>query len=228
MSLRCIAIDDEPLALELIRDYCSRNPEIQLVRTFEDAVSGAEFLNKNSVDLLLIDINMPDISGMDLVRSLREKPMIIFTTAYRNFAAEGFDLDAIDYLVKPFEYQRFAKAIAKTIEYKRFRERGPVEEGESIFIYSEYKLVKINLADIEYIESLQDYIKIHLSSTKPLMSLMPLKRILEKLPADKFQRIHRSYIVPLAKIRSVLNKRVQLSSAVELPVGDSYSGFLKR
>ena len=227
MPLKCVAIDDEPLALELIKTYVARFAELEMLQVFDDAVSGAEFIRKIPVDILFVDINMPDITGLDLVRSLEEKPIIIFTTAHRKFALEGFELDAIDYLLKPISFERFSKAVKKAIEYSRYKNQQISEPTESLFVYSEYRLIKIPFADIEYIESVEDYIKIHLSNAKPILTLMPLKKVLEKLPADKFRRIHRSYIVAIEKVNSILNRKVQLSSSTELPISDSYSSFIK-
>ncbi|GAB3928239.1 LytR/AlgR family response regulator transcription factor [Mucilaginibacter myungsuensis] len=226
--LKCIAIDDEPLALELMRKYIAKFPQLQLVQTFEDAISGAEFLKQNAIDLLFVDINMPDITGIDLVRSLVNRPMVIFTTAYKNFAFEGFELEAIDYLLKPIDIGRFGKAVEKAVDFQQYKKKqaDPAQQ-ESLYVYSEYRMVKVNLADIEYIESMEDYIKIHTSKdAKPVLTLMPLKKALEKLPADQFQRVHRSYVVAVGKIRSVQNRKIQLANA-ELPISDSYSAFAK-
>jgi two-component system LytT family response regulator len=227
MQLKCIAIDDEPLALTLVKQYASRMPNVNLVQTFEDAISGAEYLQNNHVDLLFVDINMPDITGIDLVRSLSRKPMVIFVTAYKNFAFEGFELEAIDYLLKPVDFSRFAKAIDKAADYYQYKNGTPKEQQEeSLYVYAEYRMVKIKLSDIEYIESMEDYIKIHLPEGKPILTLMPLKKVLEKLPADKFKRIHRSYIVAVDKVKSIQNRRVYLMNA-QLPVSDSYADFVK-
>lgn len=226
MSLKCVAIDDEPLALELIKNYVAKFPELELLQTFDDAISGAEFIRSIPVDVLFIDINMPDITGLDLVRSLEEKPIIIFTTAHKKFAVEGFDLDAVDYLLKPISFERFSKAVNKAVEYARYKGKGENETSEHLFVYSEYRLIKIPLRDIEYIESLEDYIKIHLSNATTILTLMPLKKVLEKLPAEKFKRIHRSYIVAVDKVNSILNRKVRLASSTELPVSDSYSHFI--
>jgi two-component system, LytTR family, response regulator len=225
IPVKCIAIDDEPLALEIIKEYVAKTKALQLIQTFDDAISGGEFLRNNSVDLLFLDINMPDITGLDLVRSLQDKPMIIFTTAHRKFAVEGFELDAIDYLLKPINFERFSKAVNKTIEFNNYRKQAKKEPAENLFVYSEYRMVKISLDEIEYIESLEDYIKIHLVNAKPVMTLMTLKGVLEKLPGNKFKRIHRSYIVAIDRVNSILNRKVKLLS-VELPVSDSYSGFI--
>jgi two-component system LytT family response regulator len=227
MSLKCVAIDDEPLALALIKNYVAKFPELELLHTFDDAISGAEFIRTIPVDILFVDINMPDITGLDLVRSLEEKPIIIFTTAHKKFAIDGFELDAIDYLLKPISFERFSKAITKAVEYDHYKNKAVNEAAENLFVYSEYRLIKIPLDEIEYIESLEDYISIHLVNAKTILTLMPLKKVLEKLPAQKFKRIHRSYVVAADKVSSVLNRKVRLASSTELPVSDSYSSFIK-
>jgi DNA-binding LytR/AlgR family response regulator len=228
MQLKCVAIDDEPLALELIKNYVTRFPVLQMLQTFEDAVSCAEYLRQNTVDLLFVDINMPDITGIDLVRSLASKPMAIFTTAYKNFAFEGFELEAIDYLLKPIDVKRFGKAVEKAVDYYKYKNILADEgQDESLYVYSEYRMVKINLKDIEYIESMEDYIKIHLQFAKTVLTLMSMKKVLEKLPEEKFQRIHRSYIVPVNKVRSIQNRKVKLNT-IELPISDSYIDFARR
>lgn len=228
MALKCIAIDDEPLALRLMSDYVARFPELQMVNTFEDAITGAEFLKNNPIDLLFVDISMPDITGIDLVRSLQVKPMVIFTTAHKNFAYEGFELEALDYILKPIDIKRFTKAVEKAIDYHKYQNKTSTiaETDESLYVYSEYRMVKIDLGTIEYIESMEDYIKIHITNDKTILTLMPMKKVLEKLPSARFQRIHRSYIVPVNKIRSIQNRKVQLTD-VELPVSESYNDFAR-
>jgi DNA-binding LytR/AlgR family response regulator len=226
MGITCIAIDDEPPALVLLKEYISQCPGLQLLQTFDDAITGSEFLRKNTVDLLFIDINMPDITGLDLVRSLEEKPMIVFTTAHKKFAMDGFELDAVDYLLKPISFERFSKAVNKVTEYFDYKRTSKTEEVENLFVYSEYRMVKIPLADIEYIESLEDYIRINLTCGKPVMTLMTMKKVLEKLSAAKFKRIHRSYIVATDKVKSVLNRKAKLATGTELPISDSYLDFI--
>jgi DNA-binding LytR/AlgR family response regulator len=225
MQITCVAIDDEPLALELMKQYVSAYPELKLLEIFDDAIAGVAFLKAHSVDLLFIDVDMPDIPGVELVRSLPDKPMIIFTTAYKEFAHEGFELEALDYLLKPIGQERFAKAVHKVMEY--YLLKNPVKNvtTDSLFVRSEYQLIKIDLNDIEYIESAEDYLKIHRTGTKPVMTLMTLKEMLEKLPANNFKRIHRSYIVPLSKIKAVAGKKVRLTT-VELPFSDRYADFI--
>jgi len=227
MQMKCIAIDDEPLALELIKEYTAKFPELKMVETFDDAIGGAEFLRNNNIDLLFIDINMPDITGIDLVKSLEKKPLTIFTTAYKNFAFEGFELEAIDYLLKPIDFERFKKAVTRAIEFFQYKQNAKPEPQESLFVRSEYRMIKIDLDEIEYIEGLEDYIKIHLSNKKPVLTLMTLKTVLEKLPASGFKRIHRSYIVPVNKVQSILNRKARLSSGAELPVSNNYLGFIE-
>jgi len=226
MQLKCIAIDDEPLALEVIKKHIAEFPELKLQHTFEDAISAAEYLKANKIDLLFIDIDMPDITGVDLVRALSEKPMVIFTTAHKGFAFEGFELEALDYLLKPIDLKRFSAAAHKAIDYGKYKSSGQGELEGSLYVHSEYRMIKIELKEIEYIESMQDYIKIYLSNIeKPVLTLMSLKGVLEKLPSSDFARIHRSYIVAIKKIKSIHNHKVKLKSK-ELPVGNNYADFI--
>jgi len=226
MPIRCIAIDDEPLALLLLKQYIMQFPQLELIQTFDDAISGGEFLRNTKIDLLFADINMPDITGLDLVRALDERPMIIFTTAHKKFAHEGFELDAIDYLLKPVTFERFSKAVRKAIDYHNYKARTVNEATDNLFVYSEYRMIKIDVNEIEYIESLEDYIRIHVVNSKPVLTLMPLKKVLEKLPQDKFRRIHRSYVVAIDKVTSVQNRKAKLTSSQELPISNTYSGFI--
>lgn len=226
MQLTCIAIDDEPLALALLTQYIARVPQLQLVQTFDDAIGGGEFLRTNSVDLLFIDINMPDITGIELVRSLKDKPATIFTTAYKKFAFEGFELEAVDYLLKPISFERFQKAVKRVADFHAMRYPAQAATNEHFFVRSEYRMVKIEMDKIAYIEGLEDYIKIHLTHEKPVLTLMTLKNVLEKLPESRFRRIHRSYIVPIHRVRSILNRKLTLDNGVELPISDSYADFV--
>ena len=227
MQITCVAIDDEPLALHLLRGYAAKIPSLKLVHSFDDAIAGAEYLRQHKTDLLFLDINMPDISGIDLVKSLETVPALIFTTAYRKFAVDGFELNALDYLLKPYSFERFKKAVDKAVEHLSHRNQQDKPGDDFIFVRSEYQLVKIGLQDIEYIESFEDYVKIYLSSAKPVMTLMTLKNILEKLPAEKFQRVHRSFVVALSHIRSISNRKIRLASA-EIPVSDSYADLINK
>lgn len=229
MQLKCVAIDDEPLALELIKTYVQRFPMLTLVGTFENAISGVEYLNHNQVDLLFLDVNMPDISGVELARTLTNSPMIIFTTAYRNYAFESYELQAIDYLLKPIDFKRFGTAVEKAIDFYAYKNTPQKKENdEAIYVYSEYKMVKIWLKDIVYIESMGDYLKIYQENIeKPLLTLTTMKKILEKLPDTQFSRIHRSFIIAVDKIKSIHGKKVQLAN-IALPVGDAYKDFIQK
>lgn len=226
MALRCVIVDDEPLALDVLKQYILQTSQLHLVQSFSDGIAGEKFLVENPVDLLFIDINMPDKSGTDIVKQLTQKPMVIFTTAYRNYAAEGFELDAVDYLVKPISFERFTKAVQKAVEFSTLKKLSRGEE-DNLFVRSEYQLVKINFTDILYIESVEDYLKFHLITGRPIMTLMTMKAVLEKLPANGFARIHRSYIVSLSKVRSIINRKVTLVNGVELPVSNSYVDVVK-
>jgi two-component system LytT family response regulator len=226
MSIRCVTIDDEPLALVLMKEYISRFPDLKLVGSFDDAIAGSEFLRHNKVDLLFLDINMPDISGLELAQKLEHKPMIIFTTAYKEFAMEGFELNAVDYLLKPITLDRFTKAVSKAIEFLKVKKTTLKDEDEALFVRSEYTLVKIPLSTIEYIESVQDYLKIHQTNARPVMTLMTLKSIIDKLPPDRFRRIHRSYVVPLSKVTSIGQKKLFIGQT-ELPISDTYYSEIK-
>lgn len=228
MAYKCVAVDDEWPALELIRNYVLHAPVLQMVQTFNDAVSAGEFLRNNETDILFIDINMPDISGIELVNSLPNKPLIIFTTAYKKFAYEGFELEAVDYLLKPIAQERFNKAVNKAVEILRAKAQPKAQAQQSIFVRSEYKMVKVDLADIDYVEGLEDYIKIHLAGSRPVLTLMTMKAFIEKLPAENFLRIHRSYIVSLSKIVAVSNKKASLKNGAVLPVSDSYIDGLNK
>ncbi|RXK59722.1 response regulator transcription factor [Lacibacter luteus] len=226
MPLKCVAIDDELPALQLMQKYIGDHPQLQLLQTFTDAVSASEYLKQTTVDLLFVDINMPDITGLDLVRSLSNPPMIIFTTAYKKFAIDGFELDAVDYLLKPISFERFSKAVQKANDYHQYKNKPTEMADEVLMVFSEYQLVKINCSTIEYIESLDDYIRIHSNNSKPVMTLMTLKAVLEKLPVS-FKRIHRGYIVNSSKIKSAVNRKLKLESGIELPVSDSYTDVIK-
>jgi len=212
--ISCIAIDDEPLALQLIKEYSSKVSFLQVKGFFTDAIEAMNVLQKEKVDLLFLDIQMPDINGLQLYNSMPHKPMVIFTTAFSEYAVEGFNVNAIDYLLKPFEYDRFVKAVYKAKEYHEFNLNQELRLT-SIFVKADYQLVKVNLKDVSFIEGLDDYIKIHLADNKSILTLMSLKAITEKLPGNEFVRIHRSYIVPLSKIEKVSSKKVMIGYAEE-------------
>lgn len=217
--IKCIAIDDEPLALQLIQEYCAKISFLNLEKTFTNTDEARAFLQSNKVDLLFLDIQMPDITGIQFYKSLTEKPPVIFTTAFKDFAVEGFNVDAVDYLLKPFEYDRFLKAVYKAREYMEFLSSQEVQLN-SLFVKVNYEIMKINLKDIDLIEALDDYIKIYIKPN-PVLTLMTLKSIQEKLPARDFVRVHRSFIVPLSKIEKFSKTKLWIAGK-EIPIGSSY------
>ncbi|MBL7759600.1 MAG: response regulator transcription factor [Sediminibacterium sp.] len=219
--IKCIAIDDEPLALQVIEEYCGRISFLKLEKTFTNTDEAREYLKQNKIDCLFLDIQMPDINGMQFYKSLPEdKPVVIFTTAYKDYAVEGFSVDAVDYLLKPFEYDRFLKACYKTKEYLEFLSNQELQLN-SIFIKVNYEIMKINLKDIELIEALDDYIKVYIKPT-PVLTLMTLKSIAEKLPSRDFLRVHRSFIVPVHKVEKFSKTKIVVAGK-EIPIGSSYN-----
>jgi two-component system, LytTR family, response regulator len=222
MQLKCVAIDSESWAVELIKKYISKIPSLQLVRVFLDTITASEFLQANAVDLIFMDISIT--AGIEWMCSLEQKPMTIFTTSHKKYALLGFELEAVDYLLKPVDFERFSKAVNRAMDLHRFRQYSKNNPAGYLSVRSGYKTVRIDEDEIEFIEGNVNYIKIHISNSPPVLSLMTLKEILVKLPSDKFKRIHRSYIVPVSKIKFLQNKKVLLFSSTELPIGDSYTG----
>ncbi len=218
--IHCIAIDDEPLALQLINEYCGKISFLQLDKVFTNTNEAKNWLSQNKVDLLFLDIQMPDLNGLQFYKSLVDKPLVIFTTAYKDFAVEGFNVDAVDYLLKPFEYDRFLKAVYKSKEYLEFLSSQELQLN-SIFVKVNYEIMKINLKDIELIEALDDYIKLYIKPN-PVLTLMTLKSIQERLPLRDFARVHRSFIVPLNKIEKFSKTKLMVAGK-EIPIGSSYS-----
>lgn len=221
--LKCIAVDDESLALDLLEDNIRQVPFLKLVKRCKNAFEATEALQTENIDLIFLDIQMPGITGLQLLKTLPARPMVIFITAYKNYAHEGFDLDVIDYLIKPVPFERFLKAVNKALEYQNLRKTHPAStEKEYLFVYSEYNLVKINVGDIAYIEGLKDYIKIHLSGfPKPVITRLSIKAMEENLPASRFVRTHKSFVVAVAKIISIRNNRIKLANA-EVPLSEHY------
>jgi two-component system LytT family response regulator len=225
--LRVIIIDDEPLPVELISAYASRISEIQVLEKFNDPLKAVAFLRNQTVDLIFLDIEMPHLNGIDLLKSLPVKPMTIFTTAYPEFAVDGFELNAVDYLLKPFDFERFKKAVDKAIEFNAYNQRPKGHPAEPfLFVKSEYKAVKINLSDIQYIEGMDSYVKIY-AGGKPVLSLMSMKSMLEMLPPEEFFRVHRSYIIPVSKVKSIRNKVIRIGEK-EIPIGGTYEDVVDK
>ncbi len=218
--IRCIAIDDEPLALQLINEYCGKISFLGLEKVFTNTDEAKAYLAQNPIDLVFLDIQMPDVNGIQFYKGLAQKPPVIFTTAYKDFAVEGFNVDAVDYLLKPFEYDRFLKAAYKAKEYLEFLSSQELQLN-SIFVKVNYEIMKINLKDIELVEALDDYIKIYIKPN-PVLTLMTLKSIQEKLPPRDFVRVHRSFIVPLARIEKFSKTKLWIAGK-EIPIGSSYS-----
>ena len=226
--IKAIAIDDEIPALQIIEIFCSRIEGIQLEKTFNKPNDALKHINKYPVDVLFLDINMPSITGIELLKSIKQESLVIFTTAYSDYAVEGFNLNAVDFLLKPFTFERFQMAVKKAEDYFNFQQqKSDNTESASIYIRADYRLIKIDIRDILYIESLDDYVKIHLIHQKPIVARMTMKHMQEKLPASKFARIHRSYLVALNRIKSIRGKQVEVESN-SLPIGNSYEEeFLK-
>ena len=229
--IKVLAIDDEPLALQQLVSYIQKVSFLQLVGQCQSALEAKEFLNREPVDAVFCDINMPDLNGMDFVKSLAAPPLIVFTTAYSEYAVEGFKVNAVDYLLKPFGLDDFRRAANRL---KERQETSPVavpvaempqsnaEEDDTIFIKTDYKVVKIAISDIRYIEGMSEYLKIHLEGQpKPLVTLLSMKKMEEYLPPS-FMRIHRSYIVNLKRIQEVNKNRVIMDADTYLPIGDNY------
>lgn len=220
--ISCIAIDDEPLALEVLKKYASHTPELKLVGTWSDAIEAMNYLQHNTVSLLLLDIQMPDINGFQLYKNLAVKPMVIFTTAYKEYAIDGFEADAVDYLLKPFNLARFQKAVAKAATWEKYKKNSErIPSSPYLYIHEDYKMVKIPFSEIIYIEALDDYVKIH-TAARFYLTLLSMKKVLEKLPEKQFIRIHRSYIVATEKIVFSQFRKLGLINNIELPVGDTY------
>lgn len=225
MKIKCIAIDDEPLALQQIAGYIQKIPYLELVGQCSGAFQALEILENYQIDLMFVDINMPDLNGLEFVKSLTQKPLLIFTTAYSEYAIEGFKVDALDYLLKPFSFAEFSKAAGKAKnQFELIQNTQEKLDGNNdfLFIKSEYKLVRINLNDILYIEGMKEYVRIHLSGQKPVMTLLSMKSLEQKLPDSKFMRVHRSYIVNMDKITTVERFRIVFDNKVFIPVSENY------
>jgi len=226
--LRCIAVDDEPLALDLLEDNIRQIPYLQLAAKCKNAIEAVEIVRREEIDLIFLDIQMPGLTGLQFIQSLTVKPMIILITAYDQYALEGFNLDVIDYLVKPVSFERFLKACNKAWEFFKLKTQTIksaageiVPELDYFFVNAEYSLVKVVMDEIIMIEGLKDYVKIHLTNNKPLIIRISMKSIEEKLSPKKFIRIHKSYIISIARITSIRKGSVFLGNT-ELPLSDNY------
>lgn len=224
MKLRCVVIDDEPLAIDIIARHIAQTPFLTLTQSFTHPVKAFEYLSENTVDILFIDIRMPDLSGMELVRNLENKPVIIFTTAYDTYAVEGFKVDAVDYLLKPVDYPEFLKAAEKAKKwiYAKNEMISIQPDKEFLFIKSEHKIIRIDLNSIKYIQGMSEYVRIHRENGRPVMSLLSLKSFEEQLPEDQFMRVHKSYIINLKKITEINGNIIVCNDGVKIPVSKLY------
>ncbi|MEO0526572.1 MAG: LytTR family DNA-binding domain-containing protein [Bacteroidota bacterium] len=241
--MKCIIVDDEPLALNIIKSYCDDLGYLDVLGTFTNPLDAIDLLLKQQVDLIFSDIEMPQINGLEFVKTLENRPLFIFTTAYQKYALEGFELNAVDYLVKPIPFARFVQSVNRAKEMFDLK-RGNKTDRENIvsagsrldvtdsfiFVKSDYGNLKLKLSDIKYIQGLKDYLKIHINngSHKPVLTLMNFKDMEEKLPNHQFFRVHRSFIVNLSFIASIQRNKIVIDD-IRIPIGESYkTDFLKR
>lgn len=221
MNLTCAIIDDEPLALDLLESYVNKTPFLQLAGKYSSAVTAMKELPEQQVDLLFLDIQMPELNGLEFSKMVPPHTRIVFTTAFEQYAIDGYKVNALDYLLKPISYVDFLQAANKAVQWFELLQQ-PRDEVQSIFVKSDYKLVQIELSKILYVEGLKDYIKIYEeNTTKPVLSLMSMKAMEELLPASRFMRVHRSYIVQKEKIRIIDRGRIVFGKTY-IPVSDSY------
>ena len=231
--INCIAIDDEPLALKQLESYIKKTPFLDLKASLHSASEAKAFLKGNDIDVVFTDINMPDCSGMQFVKEMENPPLVVFSTAYEEYAVESFRLDAIDYLLKPYSYQDFLKAALKVKQYHEWKsaaaERASEEStDEYFFVRADNQSVKIFPQSILYIEAMSEYIRIHFKNAKPLMTFMSIKLMMEILPADRFMRIHRSHIISLGSIKSFRRNELELNNGTILPVSATYKEELQK
>jgi two-component system LytT family response regulator len=233
MKINCIAVDDEPLALEKMEEYIRRIDFLNLIALIDNGIDAVNFIKQNHVDLVFLDIQMNDLSGIDLLETLSVKPIIVFTTAYENYALQGYELSVTDYLLKPISFKRFLMAVDKVVEVFNAKNTKPTnnlsvenqtEAPDSIFIKAEGKMQRIVFNDILYIEAMKDYVKIWTPAGK-ILCLNNIKNFMEKLPASQFIRIHKSYAVALDKIESIKQKHLEIAGQ-EIPIGNTYKNLL--
>ena len=222
-KIKALIIDDEYYARVMIKNLLAKHEDgIEITGEAQNGREAVNLIKEHKPDIIFLDINMPELNGFEVLAQIDNPPFVIFTTAYEEFALKAFDANAIDYLVKPISFERFTHAVNKARSAFQARNTDVESEEDFLFVRSEYKLVKIELGQIDYIENLGDYLKVYINGQKPVMTLMTLKNIATKLPPERFARIHRSYIVPLRRIVSIVNQKVLLSNQTELSVGESY------
>ncbi|SHJ56419.1 LytR/AlgR family response regulator transcription factor [Pseudozobellia thermophila] len=238
--MKCIIIDDEPLAVDILREYCKKLDFLELEGTFTNPLDSIPVIKEKNIDLIFCDIEMPQMNGIDFIDSLDNRPFFIFTTAYPHYAVDGFELNAVDYLVKPIRYGRFVKAVSRAqgLFSKRkevndshiFSSSGDPEKSDNfIFVKAEYENVKVRIDDIKYVQGLKDYLKIHVTqSNKPILTLMSFKELHDKLPQHQFERAHKSFLININHIGSIQRNRVVIDD-IRIPIGESYkANFLLR
>lgn len=223
MILNCAIIDDEPLAAELLASYARKMPELNLTGVYDSAITAMKSLRNDPVDLLFLDIQMPELSGIEFANLLPKETKVIFTTAFDRYAIDGYKVNAIDYLLKPISYETFVLSVNKAIEwFKMVRKQSTLSQDRFLFVKSEYKLIQVKFDDIAYIEGVKDYIKIYLSTNdKPIMSLMNMKKLEDFLPRPLFMRVHRSFIVNMSKVTMIDRSRIVIGDNY-IPVSESY------
>jgi len=228
MKIKCLAIDDEPYALMQIVDYIMKTPFLELVGKCSNAFEAMEIMASKTIDLIFIDINMPEMSGMDFVKSLPTETNFIFTTAYSQYAVESYKVDAIDYLLKPITYDDFLRSANKA--QKLLTQNQPTEKiiNEHFFVNSDGKTIRINIKDIDFIESMSEYVKIYLNNGKPIVTLMRLKNLEDSLPHEWFMRVHRSYIVNIKNITTIERNRIVFYGNTYIPISDQYKADFKK
>ena len=228
--MNCIALDDEPLALDIIEAYVKKHPELNLIARCNNADEASKVLNSQHIDLMFLDIQMPGVTGLNFIRSLKNKPLFMFTTAYSEYAIDGFELDAIDYLLKPIAYDRFEKAIEKAKEYYTIKNNSGLTESDLendfIFVKANQQLIKLAYGEILYVEAFADYVKIFLNDRK-IVTLQTMKKMEAKLPSDIFSRVHRSFIVNRKAVQSFSTSVCEVNGE-KIPVGKNYKNdFIK-
>lgn len=227
--IKCLVIDDEPLALQQLASYVEKIPYFTLVAQCHGAVEAREIIDRERVDAIFLDINMPDINGMDFVKQLSAPPIVVFTTAYSEYAVDGYKVDAVDYLLKPFGLDDFKRAAAKVKKRYELENNAaaqqPADDDDSIFLKTEHRVIRANIADIRYVEGMSEYLKIYIEGQRPIIMLLSMKKLEERLPSY-FMRIHRSYIVNMKKVSEVSKSRVAIDADTVLPVGDIYKDAL--
>lgn len=228
-KMKCVIIDDEPLAVELLQDFVKKVDSLELINSFNNAIDAVSFINQNNVDLIFLDIQMPHFSGIDFLNTIEKKPLVIFTTAYSDYAVEGFNLGAVDYLVKPIPFHRFLKAVVRAqqvlnpVPPQAISENTntPEIEQDFMFVRAEYENVKLNFADILFIEGLKDYVKIYTTDNKFTLTLISLIKLENLLSNKGFARIHRSYIINIKHVKSIQKNKVLISDK-RIPISESY------